>query len=246
MLAPLEMSVPAADGLVLKGTLTYPAGRPGAVFPLAVLAHQYPATRDSFAPLVGDLLAAGIATLAFDQRGHGASIVGPQGPIVVDAPEGLGLEAFGKAFVASAQRVAFGRIENDLLRVVGWGASQNFIDPEHLVLVGASVGGPGVLLAAPALPGLRGVATLGAAGAPAFGPEAPARIRQALERLGAPVFLASAEGDPFEGGANVTRWSQGVAHVTSRLVPGTAHAMAIYYDVRDELLSFLRKALGAV
>ena len=244
MLAPLEMSVPAADGLVLKGTLTYPTGRPGAVFPLAVLAHQYPATRDSFAPLVGDLLAAGIATLAFDQRGHGASIMGPQGPIVVDAPEGLGLEAFGKAFAASAHRVGFGRIENDLVRVVGWGAAQNFIDPERLALVGASVGGSGVLLAAPVLTGIRGVATVGAAGAPAFGPEAPTRIREAVEQLRAPVFLASADADPFEGGANVTRWSEGLAHVTSRLVPGTAHAMAIYYDVRDELLSFLRKALG--
>ena len=79
MLAPLEMSVPAADGLVLKGTLTYPDGPARRVFPLAVLAHQYPATRDSFAPLVADLLAAGIATLAFDQRGHGASIAGPSG-----------------------------------------------------------------------------------------------------------------------------------------------------------------------
>ena len=232
MLAPLEMSVPAADGLVLKGTLTYPTGRPGATFPLAVLAHQYPATRDSFGPLVGDLIAAGIATLAFDQRGHGASIVGPSGPVVVDAPEGLGLQAFGTAFVASAHRVGFGRIENDLLRVVGWGASQNFVDPEHLALVGASVGGPAVLLAAPALPGLRGVATVGAAGAPAFGADAQERIRD-----------ASAEADPFEGGANVRRWSQGLPHVTSRLVPGTGHAMAIYFDVRDELLSFLRKIL---
>jgi dienelactone hydrolase len=170
--------------------------------------------------------------------------MGPQGPIVVDAPEGLGLEAFGKAFVASAHRVGFGRIENDLLRVAGWGASQNFIDPERLALVGASVGGPGVLLAAAALPGIRGVATVGAAGVPAFGPEAPARVRRAVEQLRAPVFLASAEADPFEGGGNVTRWSEGLTHVTSRLVPGAAHAMAIYYDVRDELLSFLRTALG--
>ena len=52
MLAPLEMSVPAADGLILKGTLTYATGRPGELLPLAVLAHQYPATRDTFAPLV--------------------------------------------------------------------------------------------------------------------------------------------------------------------------------------------------
>jgi hypothetical protein len=72
-----------------------------------------------------------------------------------------------------------------------------------------------------------------------------ARIRQALGLLGAPVFLASEEADPFEGGANVTRWGQGLAHVASRLVPGAAHAMAIYYDVRDELLSLLRRPLGA-
>jgi pimeloyl-ACP methyl ester carboxylesterase len=244
MLAPLELSVPAADGLILKGTLTYPTGRPGERLPLAVLAHQYPATRDSFAPLVRDLLAAGVATLAFDQRGHGASILGPKGPVVVDAPEGLGLEPFGTAFVASAHRVEFARIENDVIRVVGWGASQNFIDPERLALVGASVGGPGVLLAAAGLPGLRAVATVGAAGAPAFGGDGPERVRKAVERLDLPVWLGSSEADPFEGGANVTRWSQGLPHVTARLVPGTAHAMAIYFDIRDELVSFLRKSLG--
>ncbi len=244
MLAPLEMSVPAADGLILKGTLTYPPGRPGELLPLAVLAHQYPATRDSFAPLVRDLLAAGIATLAFDERGHGASIVGPKGPVVVDAPEGLGLEAFGTSFVASAHRVEFVRIENDVIRVVGWGASQNFIDPERLALVGASVGGPGVLLAAPKLPGLRAVATVGAAGAPAFGSDGPERVRQAVERLECPVWLGSSDGDPFEGGANVTRWSRDLTHVTTRLVPGAGHAMAIYFDIREELVSFLRRALG--
>jgi len=244
MLAPLEMSVAAADGLILKGTLTYPPGRPGELLPLAVLAHQYPATRDSYAPLVRDLLAAGVATLAFDQRGHGASIVGPRGPVVVDAPEGLGIEAFGTAFVASAHRVEFVRIENDVIRVVGWGASQNFIDPERLALVGASVGGPGVLLAALALPGLRGVATVGAAGAPAFGADGPERVRKAVERLTLPVWLGSSAADPFDGGANVTRWSQGLTHVTARLVPGSAHAMATYFDIRDELMTFLRKVLG--
>lgn len=243
-LAPLDMSVPAADGLVLKGTLSYPGKYAGAAFPLAVLAHQYPATRDSYAPLVADLLESGIATLAFDQRGHGASIHSPGGTLVVDTPEGLTLEAFGKAFMSSAGKVGFARIENDILRVASWGSFQNFIDSSRLALIGASIGGSGVLLAAANLPSLRAVATLGAAGAPAFGSDAPDRIRTVLERLKAPCFLASSREDPFQGAANVNAWSRGLMHIKGRIVSGSAHAMAIYFDVRDELLRFLRQSLG--
>lgn len=242
-LAPLEMSVPAGDGLVLKGTLSYPPGAAGQGFPLAVLAHQYPATRDSWSPLVADLLALGVAALAFDQRGHGASIVSPKGPLVIDTPEGVTLEAFGAAFVSSAGKVKFSRIPNDILRVVGWGVSQNYIDGSRLLLLGASVGGSGVLLAAPDIAGVRGVATLGAAGAPAIADDGPARIRAAVERLQAPFYLASSRDDPFDGAGNVAAWSQGLAPARTRIVPGAGHAMAIYFDVRDELLEFLRTAL---
>jgi pimeloyl-ACP methyl ester carboxylesterase len=243
-LTPLEMSVPAADGLVLKGTLAYPKKYAGAAFPLAVLAHQYPATRDSYAPLVADLLESGIATLAFDQRGHGASILSPGGPLVIDTPEGFTLEAFGKAFMSSAGKVGFGRIENDVLRVASWGACHNYLDSSRLALVGASIGGSGVLLAAGNIPSLRAVATLGAAGAPAFGSDAPDRIRAVLERLKAACFLASSREDPFQGAANVNAWSRGLVHIKGRIVSGSAHAMAIYFDVRDELLRFLRQSLG--
>lgn len=243
-LAPLEMSVPAGDGLILKGTLTYPETYAGAGFPLAVLAHQYPGTRDSYSPLVADLVESGVTTLAFDERGHGASIISREGPTVVDTPEGLTMEAFGKAFMSSAAKVGFAWIENDILRVTSWGANQNFIDASRLALVGASIGGSGVLLAAANIPNLRAVATLAAAGAPAIGPDAADRIRGAIERLKTPCFLASSREDPFEGGANVTAWSRGLSHVTARIIPGSAHAMAIYFDVRDELLRFLRESLG--
>lgn len=243
-LAPLEMSVPAGDGLILKGTLTYPGENAGTSFPLVVLAHQYPATRDSYSPLVSDLVQSGAATLAFDERGHGASILSPSGITVIDTPVGLGLEAFGTAFVSSISKVGFSRIDDDILRVVSWGANQNFIDPARMALVGASIGGSGVLLALGKLPGLRAVATLGAAGAPAFGADGPSRIRQTLERVKVPCFLASSRDDPFDGGANVTAWSRDLSHVTSRLVAGSAHAMAIYFDVRDELLRFLQRALA--
>jgi pimeloyl-ACP methyl ester carboxylesterase len=243
-LAPLEMSVPAGDGLILKGTLTYPESYAGAAFPLVVLAHQYPATRDSYAPLVADLVDGGIASLAFDLRGHGASIISPDGPKVIDTPEGLTLEAFGKAFMSSAGKVGFARIENDILRVTSWGANQNFIDPGRLALVGASIGGSGVLLAMKSIPNLRAVATVGPAGAPAISADAADRIRAGLERMTVPGYLASSREDPFQGGSNVANWSRGLSHVTARIIPGSAHAMAIYFDIREELLRFLRQSLG--
>ncbi|HKP50493.1 MAG TPA: alpha/beta fold hydrolase [Gemmatimonadales bacterium] len=243
-LAPLEMSVPAGDGLVLKGTLTYPDEYAGAAFPLAVLAHQYPATRDSYAPLVVDLLDSGVATLAFDLRGHGASIISPRGPMVIDTPEGLTIEAFGQAFMSSAGKVGFSRLDNDILRVVSWGANQNFIDARRLGLVGASIGGSAVLLALSTIPGLCALVTVGAAGAPAISDDAADRIRANLEKIRVPCFLASSREDPFDGGGNVTRWSEGLSHVSERLIPGSAHAMAIYFDVREELLRFLLPRLG--
>jgi len=243
-LGSLDMTVQAGDGLLLRGVLAYPELPVGRNYPLAVLAHQYPGTMDSYAPLIEDLLEMGVAALAFDERGHGASITGPFGQVVVDTPVGFTGEAFGAAFMASAARVGFGKIDDDILRVASWGAAQNQIDTGKLLLVGSSVGGSGALLAAPGIAGLAGVITFGAAGAPVF-PDGPARIRRAVETVKAPFLLTSSEGDPFNGAQNARDWSRGLSHVATRIVPGTAHAMAIYYEVRDEVLAFIRKHSGA-
>ena len=143
--------------------------------------------------------------------------------------------------MASISSVGFHRIDDDILRVAGWGAAQNYVDASRMLLVGASIGGSGALLASPRVPGLMGLITFGAAGALAFGDDAPARIRTALEGLTASCYLASSEGDPFSGADNVRSWSAGLGHVSSRLIPGNDHAMAIYYTVRDEVLSFVRQ-----
>lgn len=243
LLAPLELTLRAADGLVLRGELRYPARTPDRPFPLAVLAHQWPATRASWSPLVEDLLSAGVATLAFDLRGHGASTGGPAGAVVIETPSDFTFPGVVLAFTASARHAGFPHIPDDILRVANWGVLQNFVDGSRVVLVGASVGGSGVLVAAPRLPGLRAVATLGAAGAPALGEDGPKRVRDALEQLKAPAYLATSAGDVFDGANNARSWSKGLRHVHTRVVEGDAHAMAIYFDVRDELLRFLTGAL---
>lgn len=244
VLPPLELTLRAVDGLVLRGELRYPGRTPDRPFPLAVLAHQWPATRASWGPLVDDLLAAGVATLAFDLRGHGASTEGPGGAVVIETPSDFTFPGVVLAFTASARHAGFAHLPDDILRVANWGVLQNFMDGSRVVLVGASVGGSGVLVAAPRVPGLRAVATLGAAGAPALAEDGPKRVRAALEQLQAPAYLATSAGDVFDGANNARAWSKGLAHVRTRVVEGDAHAMAIYFEVRDELLRFLREALG--
>ena len=244
-LAPQHPAIPAADGLILRGVLTYPHGRVGTRYPLAVMAHQYPATHDSFAPFCADLHALGIATLAFDMRGQGKSIWTAGGARIAPAPAEPTMDAFGAAFMGSASAVAFSHIADDIVRVAAWGLFQNFIDPTRLLLVGASVGGTGVLLAAPRLTGaLRAVVTFGAAGAGVHSADAMERIRANCQSLPTPMLLTSSEKDPFDGANNIRTWSKGLRHVGTKIAPGAEHAMAIYYEVRRDVVAFLKKTIA--
>lgn len=237
---PLDMVIKAEDGLLLRGRLRYPDGPPKGRWPLAVLAHQWPATRASFAPLIADLHAAGWATLDYDQRGHGSSTKGAKGRVVIDLPDDFSFPSVVMAFSASAQNCGFAHMPNDVLRVANWGVLQNFVDGGRVLLVGASVGGSAVLMAAPEVPGLAGIITLGAAGAPAFGKNGPARVRAAMMRAQVPTWMATSDDDPFDGANNARSWSKGLEHVRTHQVPGEDHAMAIYYAVRKDLLAFLK------
>ena len=244
-LAPLNAAIPATDGLVLRGQLVYPHGQVGTRYPLAVMAHQYPSTHDSFMPFCADLHALGIATLAFDMRGQGKSIWTPAGAMVTPTPAEPNMNAFGAAFVAGASAVGFSHIADDIVRMASWGFFQNFIDPTRLMLVGSSVGGTGVLLAAPKLTSaLRAVVTFAAAGAGVHSADAMERIRANCESVRQPMLLTSSEKDPFDGANSIRTWSKGLKHISSKIVPGDEHGMAIYYEVRRDVIAFVKKTIA--
>ena len=244
-LAPLHLAIPATDGLILRGTLTYPHGHIGSRYPLAVLAHQYPSTSDTFQPFCSDLHALGVATLAFDMRGQGKSIWTSTGARVAPSPAEPKMAAFGEAFMGSASSVGFSHIADDIVRMTAWGIYQNFIEPGKLMLVGASVGGTGVLLAAPRLKDyLRAIVTFGAAGAPAHSADAQEKIRANCQALTIPMMLTSSQKDPFGGADHIAQWSKGLKHVESKIVSGSDHGMAIYYDVRKDVVAFVKKTIA--
>jgi pimeloyl-ACP methyl ester carboxylesterase len=198
------MTVEAGDGLILKGSLTQLDLTDGSDYPLAVPAHQYAATSDSYAPLIEDLLELGVAVLAFDERGLGASTATPNGALVIDAP----------------------------------------IDTSGLMLVGSSVGGTAVTLAAPKAPGLEALLTFGPACERVWGEDGRPQGRRAMERITAHTLHVSSEGDAFDGAATARTRGEGLAHARLHLVPDSGHAMAIYYDLRAEVLAFVHRSVG--
>lgn len=65
---PIDVEIPTADGLTLRGTFHPAAGGDGGA---VLLLHMYRADRTTWDPLVEGLAASGIASLAIDLRGHG-------------------------------------------------------------------------------------------------------------------------------------------------------------------------------
>jgi pimeloyl-ACP methyl ester carboxylesterase len=129
--------------------------------------------------------------------------------------------------------------------MAAWGIYQNFIDYSRVMLVGASVGGTGVLLAAPRLKeSVRAIVTFCAAGAPAHSADAQEKIRENCKALTIPMLLTSSQKDPFGGADHVSQWGKGLKHVESKIVPGSDHGMAIYYDVRKDVLAFVKKTVA--
>lgn len=112
------------DGVQIVGDY-YPAAGSGPA-PLAVLLHMYRQDRSTWKPLVGPLHDAGFAVLAIDLRGHGESTE----PSTMRLAERMKQRDPG----------LFNAMHLDVEAGVKWARQQPGVDPEKLVLVGASVG----------------------------------------------------------------------------------------------------------
>ncbi|MDO8462837.1 MAG: alpha/beta fold hydrolase [bacterium] len=85
-----------------------------------LLLHMMPATKESYRELAAELQRVGIASLAFDQRGHGASTGGPDG-------------------YASFSNAEQQEKREDVRAAIAF-LHERGMTSEHLVVVGASIG----------------------------------------------------------------------------------------------------------
>jgi dienelactone hydrolase len=172
--ATTEMSLTTPDGYTLSGTLTIPEGK--GKRPVVILAHSFQSDREGWASLTDKLNERGLATLALDLRGHGAST--DQGGVKV---------AVTNDFMPSARLVGFDQIPSDLALAAAWVRKQKGVDGRHVGLAGSSMGAFATLLASQKIrPAV--VLALSPAGAEAFGDLSQNRMVTAATRAHAAVM----------------------------------------------------------
>lgn len=123
---PWSAQIVTGDRMVLVGTV-YPASGEGPA-PAVVFVHGFGRDRAEWDGHGRALAKAGVASLAFDLRGHGASVVRRQ--------------RFHEEPVTFVELTELdeGRMAEDLARAVSFLRARPEIDPDRIVLVGAELG----------------------------------------------------------------------------------------------------------
>lgn len=222
---PRDVTFVTSDGVTLGATLS-PGSRPDA--PAVILVHQIASDRSEWAPLVARLREApALTVLAIDLRGHGASTQGPAGP--------LDFHAFDTA--------AWGAIGLDVRAAAAFLTSrESGLLPNHIAVVGSSLGATAAVLAAHDEGRLDPIVTL-----------SPGRAYHGVDAitlvlaLGGRALLAVVAREEADGVDTASAFAR-ITRGEPLIVDGNAHGVALFTaapETLDRVESFLRERVGA-
>lgn len=211
-LPPILVNIEAEDGLVLVGDYYYPAGEfDGDTMPAVILLHMLNSNRSKWEPLIPILVNDyGMAVLNMDMRGHG--------------------ETGGSQDWTAA--------EADVQTIVDWLREVDYVNPNAISIVGASIGSnlalrgwandETILTAVALSPGLdyRGVTTQDA-------------VATGSDRA---VMLVAARQDTASALAVTTLFTETTADVQVRLYSGRLHGTQLLDD--ENIASELSHNIG--
>lgn len=211
------MSFKTADGATLTGTYvpTTSLRAPG-----LLLLHMLGRDRSTYDTLLEPLRSAGYALLAIDFRGHGESRQGPPGPD--GRPTQLDWESLTpQDWMLTAEDARAGL---DALR------RRRGVDPEHVGVIGASIGANAALRAVADDASVRSLVLL----SPGLDYRGVTTADKAAALATRPTFIAAAQNDSyaFTSAQQLTATMQQAEFAT---LPGDAHGTNMF-DASPELL----------
>ena len=202
---PIAVSFATEDGVEIKATLRVGASGTTPV----VLVHQLGSTRAEWEPLVAQLAAEGLTTLALDLRGHGESTAGTG--------------ANARVYDYNAFRdLDWRATQKDVRAAIDFLAAHDAVRAARVVLIGSSIGGTACLAAAADDPRAGRVVVL-----------SPGRAYHGFDailpasRLGQRDLLVLHASEEIPSAETAEVLDRIVTNSTLAVVPGGAHGVAM-------------------
>ncbi|WP_457640515.1 alpha/beta hydrolase family protein [Persephonella sp.] len=232
-----EVQIKSTDGFVLKGFLYYPDGKQER-YPTVILVHQFGSSSKMWEGFYEDLLKMGYAVLLPDIRGHGKSIIqnGKENRIVFKAKFGSLIDLAG-FYRKSAEKVNFRKIPEDISLWVDFLLEKEKIDPENIILIGASLGGI-TIIPVVLQHDIKGIVSISPGSPESIDKD---KIELAISYFENPILFISSLEDPLGSEKRSYNMVKKAINGTLILISGKDHGSALLPDVKGYILEFLKK-----
>jgi alpha-beta hydrolase superfamily lysophospholipase len=224
-----ELTLTTEDGFELHGWLEKPqnAMKPA---PIVLLAHQFGSDHTSWDVLTKSLHEKGMATLSVDLRGHGKSIMQNGSVNKVIIPQNT--SEVRAAFDASAQKVGFSNIPQDLIAWLEKVEEDKSLDMQNLYLIGASLGGASLI---PVMNDYDAKALITLSAGRSTGSDSDMALSSSMTK----TYFIAAKNDPLGASVNALEYGKRSIAGTTLILSGDGHGTVLLPKVEKYIFLFI-------
>jgi len=224
-----ELTLTSEDGFELHGWLEKPQNTMKPV-PIVLLAHQFGADHTSWDILTKSLHEKGMATLSVDLRGHGKSAMQKGAQNRVQVPKNRG--EVRAAFDASAQKVGFSKIPQDLIAWLEMLEEDKNLDMQNLYLIGASLGGASLI---PVLNDYDAKALITLSAGRSTSSESDMALSSSMTK----TYFIATKNDPLGANMNALEYGKKAIAGTTLILSGDGHGTVLLPKVEKYIFLFI-------
>lgn len=224
-----ELTLTTEDGFELHGWLEKPQNTTKPM-PIVLLAHQFGSDHTSWDMLTMRLHAKGMATLSVDLRGHGKSTMQNGVQNSVQLPKNT--SDVRTAFDASAPKVDFTKIPQDLIAWLEMLEEDKSLDMQQLYLIGASLGATSLI---PVLNDYDAKALITLSAGRSKNSDSDMALSSSLTK----TYFIATKNDPLGANENALEYGKKAIAGTTLLLSGDGHGTVLLPKVEEYILLFI-------
>ena len=231
-----EVTIKSNDGFVLKGYIYYPDVKRDK-YPVIVFAHQFGTTHIIWSEFAKELREKGYATLLIDLRGHGLSIIqnGKENKIIFKEKFSAIVDLIS-FFRKSNRKVNFSKIPEDIALWIDYLIENEKIDPEQIILIGASLGATSIIPVV-SMHDISAIVCISPGSPTIIGEEI---IKLSLSSYMNPAMFISSLNDPLGSEKYSRFYMRETNNGTLLIVSGKGHGVILLKKVKGYILEFLK------